>query len=101
MTIFTTGCLSIDLTPTDGIRQCTDRGFGNTMTIPSGVVCYNRMTAGSEADYLCDDGFHQNGAVRRVCQSNGVWNGRIPQCLPDRRGQDGMTNVSIHYCQGH
>ena len=63
------------------------------MTIPSGVVRYNRTTAGSEALYICDDGFHQNSAATRVCQSDGVWNGGIPQCLPE---QDG-TYVSIHY----
>ena len=80
MTICTTGCSSTDLTPTD--RWCADRGFGNTLPIPSGVVCYNRTTAGSEALYICEDGFHQDDAVTRVCQSNGVWNGSIPQCSP-------------------
>ena len=100
LTIFTTDCSSIDLTPTDGVRQCTDRGFGNMMTIPSGMVCYNRTTAGSEAVYICDDGFHQDGAATRVCQSGGVWNGTIPQCLPDPGGQDGITYVSICYCLG-
>ena len=86
-----------DLTPTDAVGQCVDRGFANTVTIPSGVVCYNRTTAGSEAVYICDDGFHQNGAATRVCQSGGVWNGSTPQCLPDPGGQDGITHVSVHY----
>ena len=56
-----------DLTPTDAVRQCTDRGFVNTLPIPSGVVCYSQTTTGSEAVYICDDGFHQNGAATRVC----------------------------------
>ena len=77
-----------DPTPTDAVRQCT--AFVNTLPIPSGVVCYNRTTAGSEAVYICDEGFHQDGAATRVCQSGGVWNGSIPQCLPDQDEQDGI-----------
>ena len=86
----TPGCSLTDLTSTDAVRDCADRGFTNTLPIPSGVVCYNRTTTGSEAVYICDDGFHQDGAATRVCQSGGVWNGNIPQCLPDQGGQDGI-----------
>ena len=86
-----------DLTPNDTVRQCTDRGFVNTLPIPSGVVCYNRTTTGSEAVYICDNGFHQNGAAAKVCQSSGVWNGSASQCLPDQDGQDGITRV--YHCE--
>ena len=86
-----------DLTPTDAVRQCPDRGFANTLPIPSGVVCYNRTTTGSEVVYICDDGFHQDGAATRVCQSGGLWNGSTPQCLPDQDGQDGITHV--YHCE--
>ena len=86
MIIFILGCSLTDLTPNDAV--CPDRGYANTLPISSGVVCYNRTTAGSEAVYICDDGFHQNGAATRVCQSGGVWNGSAPQCLPNQ-GQDG------------
>ena len=85
----TPGCSLTDLTPSDAVGQCADRGLVNTLSIPSGVVCYNRTTAGSEALYICDEGFHQDGAATRVCQSDGVWNGSIPQCLPDQGGQNG------------
>ena len=78
-----------DLTSTDAVRLCANRGFANTLPIPSGVVCYNGTTAGSEAVYVCDDGFHQDGAATRVCQSGGVWNGSIPQCLPDQGEHNG------------
>ena len=78
-----------DLTPTDAVRQCADGGFANTLPIPSGMVCYNRTTTGSEAVYICDEGFHQDGAATRVCQSGGVWNGSIPQCLPDQGEHNG------------
>ena len=82
-----------DLTPTDTVRQCADKGFANTVAIPSGVVCYNRTTAESEAVYICEDGFHQDGAATRVCQSDGVWNGSIPQCSTNTGGQDGIRCV--------
>ena len=90
--ILTTGCFLTDLTPTDAVRQCADRGFVNTLSIHSGVVCYNRTTAGSEAVYICDDGFHQNGSATRVCQSGGVWKGTVSQCLPD---QGDHTSIPI------
>ena len=84
----TPGCSLTDLTSTNAVRQCADRGFVNTLPIPSGVVCYNR-TPRSEVVYICDEGFHQDGAATRVCQSGRVWNGSLPQCLPDQGGQDG------------
>ena len=70
-------CSLTDLTPDNAVRHCVDRGFVNTLPTPSGVVCYNRTTTGSEAVYICEDGFHQDGAEMRVCQSGGVWNGSI------------------------
>ena len=94
----TPGCLLTDLTPSGAVRQCADRGYANTLPIPSGVVCYNRTTAGSEAVYICDDGFQQNGAATRVCQSGGVWNGSIPQCLPNQDGQDGIMSFVLVCC---
>ena len=91
----TTGCSSTDLTTPD--RQCADRGYANTLLIPSGVICYSRTNAGSEAVYICDDGFHHDGAATRVCRGDGVWNGSIPQCLPDPGRQDGISSsVSVH-----
>ena len=81
-----TECSLTDLTPTDAIKQCAN--------IPNGVVCYNRTTAGSEAVYSCDDGFYQDGATARVCQTDGVWNGSIPHCFPDPE-QDGKH---LHFC---
>ena len=92
-----TGCSLADLTSTDAVRQCADRGFEKTMSIPSGVVCYSRTNAGSEAVYVCDDGSHHNGAATRVCQSDGVWNGSILQCMPNLENQ-GTTSVLVHYC---
>ena len=94
--ICVTGCSLTDLALTDTARQCEDRGFTNTLRISSGVVCYSTTVAGSEAVYSCDDGFHQNSAVTRVCQSNGVWNGSMFQCLQDS-GKEGITILSVRY----
>ena len=83
-----TGCSFTDLTPTDAVKQCAN--------IPNGVVCYSRNTAGSEAVYICDDGFHQDGAATRVCQSDGAWNSSTPRCLTVPGGQDGiMSSMSV------
>ena len=79
-----------DLIPPDAVRQCADRGFPNPLPIPSGVVCYSQTTTGLQAVYICDDGFQQNSAATRVCQSGGVWNGSAPQCLP---GPGDHTNI--------
>ena len=97
LTIFTTGCSLADLTPADAVGLCAERGFANTLPIPSGVVCYNRTTARAEAVYCCDDGFQQNGAQARVCQNDGTWNGSTPQSFPDPE-QDGMMIMSVSIC---
>jgi len=73
------------------VGVCADRGFVNTLPISNGVVCFSRSTAGSEAVYVCDDGFHQDGIATRVCQSDGVWNGSIPQCISVE--PDGMSET--------
>ena len=100
MIIYILGCSLTDLAPTDTVRQCPDRGFVNTLPIPSGVVCYSRTTAGSEAVYICDDGFQQNGTATRVCQSGGVWNGSIPQCSLNPRDHGGKYLLYLvpNYC---
>ena len=95
------GCFLTDLTSTDAVRQCAENAFASTLPIPNGAVCYSRTTAGSKALYICNDGFHQDGAATRVCQSEGVWNGSIPQCLPDMEGEDGITSsVPVSFHQG-
>ena len=93
MTGCTTRCSWMDLTPTDAVRQCTDRGFARTLYTPNGIVCYNSTIAGSEAVYSCDDGFHQSGGTARVCQSDGVWNGSIPQCFAESNRAYGTSSL--------
>jgi len=88
---FLLGCTLTDLTPTDAVRLCADRGFANTL--PNGVLYFSRTAARSEAVYICDDGFHQDGVATRVCPSDGVWNGSIPQCISDGRS----TLLIQHY----
>ena len=90
-----------DLAPNDAFRQCTERGFVNTLPVPNGVVCYSRTTAGSEAVYVCDEGFHQDGTATRVCQNDSAWNDSMSKCSPNGR-QDGKSVVSFVRlsCQG-
>ena len=85
------GCTLTNLIPTDPVGQCADRGFANSLPISNGVVCFSRTTAGSEAVYVCDDGFHHDGVATRVCQSDGVWNGIAPQCISVEA--DGMFHL--------
>ena len=59
----------------------------NSSSISGGVVCYNGTTAGSRAVYICNDGFVLMEANEtRVCQSDGMWNGSIPRCIPEESG---------------
>ena len=95
MTACTTGCPMLDLIPNNAVRLCADRGFVNTLLVPRGVVCYNRTTAESEAVYICDEGFCQDGAATRVCQSDGVWNSSIPQWSTDTGGEYGTTSSRL------
>ena len=97
-----TGCSWTDLAPNDAVRQCTERGFDNTFPIPNGVVCYSQTTAGSEAVYICDEGFHNNGAATRVCQSDSAWNGSMSQCSSNLEEQGGRSVVyfCVFTCQG-
>ena len=90
-----TGCSLTDLAPNDAVRQCTERGFANTFPIPNGVVCYSRTIAGSEAVYICDEGFHPDDAATRVCQNDSAWNGSMSQCSPNLGRQDGRSVVAF------
>ena len=66
--------------------KCTNRGFSDSSSFPEGVICYNGVTAGSTAIYICDDGFVLVGNEARVCQSDGSWNDRTPQCISQESG---------------
>ena len=66
--------------------ECTNQGFSDGSSFSGGVICYNGTIAGSTAFYICDDGFVLVGNEARVCQSNGSWNGRTPQCISQESG---------------
>ena len=42
-------------------------------------MSYNGTTEGAVATYQCDGGYSLSGNVERVCQSDGNWNGQVPQ----------------------
>ena len=92
------GCNEADLIDqgeTLNTASCADRGVVNSSSISGGVVCYNGAIAGSRADYICNDGFVLVGnKATRVCQSDGNWNGSIPQCSPDKAGMYVCSSLS-------
>ena len=45
------------------------------LSVPNGKVCYTGTTAGSVANYTCD-----NGNTTQTCRSDGRWDGEIPAC---------------------
>ena len=93
------GCNEADLIDQDetlNTASCADRGVVNSSSISGGVVCYNGAIAGSRADYICNDGFVLVGTkATRVCQSDGNWNGSIPQCSPEEPGMYVCSPLSI------
>ena len=94
------GCNEADLIDQDetlNTASCADRGFVNSSSISGGMVCYNGTTAGSRADYICNDGFVLDGnKATRVCQSDGNWNGSIPRCSPEEPGTYVCLFSSLH-----
>ena len=40
-------------------------------------------TFSSVASYSCDQGFGLQGDATRVCQADGTWSGRTPQCISE------------------
>ena len=48
----------------------------------SGTIDLTDTTVGSVASYSCDDGYDLVGDMMRVCQSDGMWSGDDPQCIP-------------------
>lgn len=54
--------------------------YASSVDIPNGVVCYNGSSTGAEAVYFCNDGYRLEGERRRVCQSDGLWNGSVATC---------------------
>ena len=83
--------MEADLTGQSGTAnpgRCADKGYVNSSHFSGGVVCYNGTAVGSKALYICNDGFvpMEGGATTRVCQSDGSWNGSIPQCIREESG---------------
>ena len=72
----------------------------NSSSISDGVVCYNGTTEGSRAVYICNDGYNlmEGNEATRICQSDGNWNGSIPQCIP---GRPGVVVNFIHFILLH
>lgn len=50
--------------------------------VSNGIVdTVNRSsTFASQAWYSCDDDFQMNGNPIRICQEDGTWSGKVPEC---------------------
>ena len=64
----------------DQLDERCSNNYVASVEIPNGVVCYDGSSTGAEAVYFCNDGYQLEGERRRVCQSDGLWNGSVPTC---------------------
>ena len=55
-----------------------------SLTIPGGLVVYNGSSEGAVAIYQCSSGYKLSGNAKRVCQSDGNWNGFTPSCTASK-----------------
>lgn len=54
-----------------------------------GIVTFTSSTKGSEAMYICINGYHiSSGDNKRVCDANGNWNGMKPVCSFGKSSQE-------------
>ena len=68
---------------TDLNERCRVERFNSSVEIPGGVACYNGTATLSRAEYFCNcPSYLVVGDTARVCQTDGTWNGTVPQCLP-------------------
>lgn len=75
-------CVPSDLggSQMDQLDERCGNNYAASVEIPNGVVCYDGSSTGAEAVYFCNDGYRLEGERRRVCQSDGLWNGSVLTC---------------------
>lgn len=60
----------------------------------NGTVKQTGIDVGSVANYSCNEGLMiVNGDSVRICQENGTWSGRAPQCVPSPPRQPPMCEI--------
>ena len=70
------------ISPTDyRCKMSSNKG----VLVPNGFVCFDGLTSGSVATFLCNDGYTLVGHKHLICQNNGSWIGDTPQCKLDRK----------------
>ena len=47
----------------------------------NGAVTWTGLTTGSNAIYICNNGYQLNGDQIRTCMSNRMWSGQEPTCI--------------------
>ena len=54
---------------------------GDLSDPPNGAVSLTaNTTLGSEANYVCDEGYTLSGCPMRVCEASGNWSNSEPEC---------------------
>ena len=56
---------------------------GDPGTPINGEHNLSSTTYNSVVTYTCDVGYRLQGVNSRTCQSNGQWNGSVPQCISE------------------
>ena len=73
----------LGITGTTPDERCV--GLQYSAQFAGGIVCYNGVTLGSVAVYMCNNSTHHlEGPRFRECQSSknsGNWSGSVPQCV--------------------
>jgi hypothetical protein len=75
--------------PPSGEEKCPSLGL-----ITNGRLSVTGSTPGSNATYICYEGYVLVGNATRICLDSGVWSGTDPQCDPEPTVTPNPTSVT-------
>lgn len=78
---------SVKDSPIDFCKDCPV-----PISIDSGSVKYNGLSAGSAAEYTCERGFQLTGRNEFLCLVTGEWEGNAPSCARIQCGHPGQIS---------
>lgn len=77
--------------------SCDPVNCGPLLDPLNGNVTHSGLTYLNVATYVCDYGYNMSGSAKRICTSNGTWNGSIPECeIVDCGPLSSPQNGSVH-----
>ena len=71
-----------DATWSASAPSCVIANCGALTNPANGTVSATTTTYGATATYACSAGYSLSAAATRTCQSNGMWAGAAPACVP-------------------